>query len=113
MALTDKQIIKAIEQSRGLMAVAARRLGCSRQTLYSRRDKSPAIRQAIEDARDLTTDLAENALYQAIQEGEAWAVCFYLKTIGRERGYTERQQIEHSGEVSVPALTVVVKGADP
>ena len=45
--------------------------------------------------------MAELALYKAIQDGEGWAVCFYLKTQGKQRGYIERQEIEHSGAIGI------------
>ena len=102
---TDAQIIDALKEARGMVAVAARKLGVSRVTIYNRRDKSEAVRDAIEEARDFTTDVAELKLYESIQKGEAWAVQFYLKTLGKDRGYVERQQIEHSGELPV----IVVK----
>ena len=43
--------------------------------------------------RGMMIDVAEIALWKAIQNGEGWAISLALKTIGRERGYTER--VEH------------------
>lgn len=106
--LTDKRIIRALRETRGLIAVAARKLGCSRQTIYDRLEKSPEVREALKEARDHTTDVAEAALFRAIEAGEAWAVCFYLKTQGKARGYVERQEVEHSGRVEGPVLNIVL-----
>jgi hypothetical protein len=47
---------------------------------------------AIKEERERMTDVAEMALFDAIKEGEGWAVCFYLKTQGKERGYIERHE---------------------
>ena len=94
---TDAQIIDALKEARGMVAVAARKLGVSRVTIYNRRERSEAVRDAIEEARDFTTDVAELKLYESIQKGEAWAVQFYLKTLGKERGYSERHEHEISG----------------
>lgn len=33
-------------------------------------------------------DHAESSLQKAVLKGEAWAVCFFLKTQGKSRGYT-------------------------
>ena len=38
--------------------------------------------------------MAELSLFKAIQTGEAWAVCFYLKTQGKDRGYVERYETQ-------------------
>lgn len=106
--LSDKRIINALRETRGLVAVAARKLGCSRTTIYDRIEKSPAVREALEEARDYTLDTAESSLFRAIENGEAWAVCFYLKTQGKGRGYVERQEVEHSGRVEGPVLNIVL-----
>ena len=38
-------------------------------------------------------DNTESALYVAALRGEAWAVCFLLKTQGKSRGYVERAEL--------------------
>lgn len=107
--LTDAEIIAGVQAARGLIAVAARKLGVERKTLYNRAQKSEAIREAIEDAREFTTDTAEAALFKAISDGEAWAVCFYLKTQGKGRGYIEKQQFEHAGPGGGPLDVTVTR----
>jgi len=103
---TDAQIATALKDARGLVAVAARKLGITRQTIYNRRKTSEVIEDAITEAREFTTDVAEAKLFQAIESGEAWAVCFYLKCQGKGRGYVEKQQVEHSGTVNTGVLMV-------
>jgi DNA-binding transcriptional MerR regulator len=90
---TPEQMIKALEDSKGLIAPAARALGCSRDTIRSYLEEYPEIQQAKADQREAVTDMAENALYQAILDREAWAVCFYLKCMAKDRGYTERAEV--------------------
>lgn len=102
---TDTQIIKAIRDARGLIAVAARKLDVDRQTIYNRMKQSAKVRDAVEEARDFTTDVAEAKLFQAIEAGEAWAVCFYLKCQAKGRGYVEKQQVEHTGKDGGPIET--------
>jgi hypothetical protein len=97
--LTVKRVVDALMQSHGLIAVAARSLGCDRKTIYNYRDQYPEVAEAIVGAREFVTDTAEQALFSAIQGRQPWAVCFYLKTQGRDRGYTEKT--EHTGEFRV------------
>ena len=85
------EVIDAIDEAHGLVSVAARRLGCHPETVRNYVKRHPTVAQALKDARDHTTDIAEQALFKAIQKGEGWAVCFYLKTQGKSRGYVERQ----------------------
>jgi hypothetical protein len=89
----------ALLASRGLVSVAADRLGCSAETIRLYRKRHPSVEAACREARDAMTDIAELALYNKIRDGEGWAVCFYLKTQGKERGYVETVEQRHSGEI--------------
>ena len=90
---TAEQMIKALEESKGLIAPAARALGCSRDTIRSYLKEYPEIAEAIEDANEAFNDLAETRLYDAVERGEAWAICFRLKTKAKNRGYVEKAEI--------------------
>jgi hypothetical protein len=103
---SQEQMIKALEESKGLIAPAARTLGCSRDTIRSYLAEYEDIARAIADQREAVTDMAENALYQAILDREAWAVCFYLKCQGKSRGYVERAEV--SGPNGAPVKIKLV-----
>lgn len=92
MRLTVHEIQKALEASRGLVAAAAKKLGCTRQALYRRIQNSVKLQELIEQAREEVLDEAEDQLQRAVRRGEHWAVTFLLKTLGRSRGYVERQE---------------------
>lgn len=98
--LTNKQIAAALKESRGFVSVAARTLGITRQTIYNRLKGSELLRAAREDAQELTKDIAELKLLEAINARESWAVCFYLKCQAKERGYVERSEVKSSVELS-------------
>jgi len=91
--ITKEQYIEAIHKSRGLLTAAADGLGVTRKAIYDAAKRHPEVQQAIEDARDRTTDLAEGKLFQKINEGDNTAIIFYLKTQGKKRGYVERQEV--------------------
>jgi uncharacterized protein YwgA len=109
---TDQQIVDAVTEARGMVSVAARKLGISRRTIYNRMKSSGEIAAAVEDSREFTTDVAELKLFQAIEKGEAWAVCFYLKCQGQSRGYIERHKHELTGSDGGPVMLKVIKGID-
>lgn len=94
---TSEQIIEALNQTNGLVSLAAKRLQCSPQTIYSRAKKVQAVQLAIDEARDELVDYAELALRSAVIAKEPWAVQFTLKTLGKHRGYVETQRQEISG----------------
>lgn len=98
---TDAQIMAAVESSRGLVYLAAKNLNCDPATIHHRAQRNPKIREAIENERGLIVDFAESKLVNSVNNGEAWAVCFLLKTQGRKRGYTERTEIISESRVNV------------
>ncbi len=86
---TVPQVITALQQARGMVTVAARSLGCNPQTVRNYIARHATVASALHEERERTTDVAELALYKAIQNGEGWAIAMYLKTQGKDRGYVE------------------------
>ena len=93
MRVTDKRMLDAIKKNGGAVYLAARELGCAPNTIYNRMEKVPAMKQAVEDARGEVVDYAEQKLRLAVLNGEPWAIGMTLKTIGKSRGYVERQEV--------------------
>lgn len=92
---TNAEIIAALEATHGLVYLAAKRLGCSDVTIFNRIKRYKEVAAARERARAEMLDLAESRLFEAIDRGEQWAINSILRTLGRDRGYTER--VEHTG----------------
>ena len=90
-------LLSALTQSKGMIAAAARLLGCSRQTIYDSMRRHPEITEFVEGQRDLLLDTAELKLIEAVVNGQPWAILFYLKTQGKSRGYVEKQVVGITG----------------
>ena len=54
---------------------------------------------ACDDLKDVTLDFAESQLHKQIKEGNTTATIFLLKTLGKKRGYVERQEIQHDSTI--------------
>lgn len=96
---TAEQMIEALKTTKGMVYLAAQRLGCDPDTVQSYCKRYPTVEAAKVAARGEMIDLAELTLWKAIQNGEGWAVSLCLKTIGKHRGYVERQEVV--GEVNL------------
>jgi len=94
---TLEEVISAIKDSNGLLAAAARKLGVTRQTVYNYVKKYATVKQALEEARDTNLDYTEGKLMEAIKAGNVTAIMFLLKTLGKSRGYVERQELTGEG----------------
>jgi len=93
-SFTDEQIITALQETRGNVALAAKKIGSHFQTIYFRIQKSPALRAAFEESREVFLDKADLKLQEAVDNGEAWAIRYALDTIGKSRGYGTSLTIE-------------------
>ncbi len=93
MRVTNTRMLEAVKKNGGAVYLAARELGCAPNTIYNRMERVPSIKQAVEDARGEVVDYAEQKLRLAILNGEPWAIAMTLKTIGKSRGYVERQEV--------------------
>jgi hypothetical protein len=91
--LTTEEVIEALEASHGLVTLAARQLQCAPNTIRNHMKRSKAVADAVREQREHVLDLAEQSLITQVQLGEGWAVCFLLKTLGKERGFVERQEV--------------------
>jgi hypothetical protein len=103
---TATDIIKALDAHYGMVYLAAKALGCSHQTIYNYAKRYKSVQEAIDRNRGHVIDTAEVALFDAILKQEHWAVTFALKTIGKDRGYTEKTEQEISGPGGGPIVVV-------
>ncbi len=89
---TAQEVIDALERGY-TCGGAGQLLGCSAETVRNYANKYPTVKAALKAKRTELVDLAEMSLRRAIMAGEAWAVALTLKTLGKDEGYTERQEI--------------------
>lgn len=94
-----EKVARAIRDANGLLSFAAQALGLSRRSVLNYVDRYACCKEAVDEAREAFVDVGESKFMKAIAREEPWAIAMQLKTIGKHRGYIERQQIEQSGTV--------------
>jgi hypothetical protein len=87
--LTAEMVEARLREFSGNMAAVARQFGVTRQAVQDFVRRRVKLQQVANDVRESMKDHAESSLYKAVLDGEAWAVCFFLKTQARDRGYVE------------------------
>jgi len=97
---SEEQIIEAIQGSCGIISNIAESLGCDWSTAKKYVNKYEVTKQAYSDESERVIDKAESKLQAAIDNGDMQMVKWYLATIGKKRGFSEKTEIQHSGEVS-------------
>jgi len=102
---TDEEIIEALKRTKGIISRAAKLLGCDSTTVRLRVQKTPEIRAVQVEMRELLIDEAEGGLGEAVDNKESWAILHVTKTLGRNRGYSEKSEVVHSGDPDHPLFT--------
>jgi hypothetical protein len=98
--INRKQLfLAALEQSGGHIKNACTATKIHRSTIYDWMEKDKKFELALELVRDDKIDNVEAALYKNALEGDTVAQIFFLKTIGKKRGYVEKQEIVNIMEV--------------
>jgi len=107
---TAARIIEAVKECKGLLTLVAEKTGLGYRTVNRYATEFPTVQEAVREAKEGMVDLAESKLFAAIDKGDAWAICFYLKTQAKHRGYVERQEI--TGEGGKPVKTEIIVRSD-
>lgn len=128
--ISKKAMLSAMEKTLGIVSTACQQVGITRQTHYRWMREDDKYKEKIENIEEKAIDFTESKLFQLISgiklpetkvfiaDGQivthetirhfapdTAAVIFHLKTKGKRRGYVEKQEMEHSGQVSAPQFT--------
>ena len=91
-----KALLEALEQSRGVVTSACKKVGISRVTYYVYYKEDEEFRNSVNELHNVALDFAESQLHRQIKDGIPSSTIFYLKTKGKRRGYIERTEQEVS-----------------
>jgi hypothetical protein len=92
--ITSAEIERALRAADGIVNVAARKLRVEPSTIRRRLKAEPKLREVRDELVESFVDLAETKLRQLVRKGNLGAVIFVCKTLGRSRGYVERQEVD-------------------
>lgn len=105
----DKEALKqAIKRYKGNVSEIAESLSVSRQTVYNHLKEDEDMWSLLTDARENIIDFAESKLLKLIEQESAQVIMFTLKTLGKNRGYVEKSEIDQTQKtiniIEVPKL---------
>ncbi len=103
-----EQFLIAIPKTGGIVSTIAGRVGCSWATARKFIDTHPTVLTAYRDECETVLDMAESKLITAMNDGEIESVKWYLARKGKDRGYSERQEVTGAGGGAV--VIKVLKG---
>ncbi len=109
--LSEKEFWRIVRANGGLFARTAKAIESEFKMTYTRhavRDRANKKPELLADIEDENGDIAEGVLFDLLESEDerikADIAKFYLKTKGKNRGYVEKQEIEHSGTVETSVI---------
>lgn len=86
-------MLQALRASLGIVTRAAEMVGIDRRTHYRWLAEDSDYADKVEELKEVALDFAESKLHKLIDDGNATATLFYLKTKGKQRGYVETTEV--------------------
>ena len=100
MAQNKKEkLLKALEETQGLIYHACKKAGnISRSTYYRYMKEDKEFAKAVEEIKEAQVDYVEGQLIKNISKGKETSIIFYLKSKAKDRGYAEKLDITSGGK---------------
>ena len=87
-------LIEALEKSLGVVTSACKTVGIGRTTYYDWYNNDKEFKKKVDELQNVALDFAESKLHNQIADNNTTATIFYLKTKGRQRGYTDKSELD-------------------
>lgn len=106
--VNKETLIECCKRSNGIISLVAVQLKVSWHTAEKYIKECPEAQEAFQGARNAVVDAAESELLHILKDEKHPrhfdAVTFTLKTLGKNRGFTEKVENEISGELKQPPV---------
>jgi hypothetical protein len=93
--LSLREVTVALKACNGSLPKAAEALAVDLYRLSRYIAVRPKLRDLSAKLRNMLVDIAEGHFSDAVVSGDSWAVKMALSTLGKDRGYTSKQEIDH------------------
>ena len=89
-----EKFLNNFEKSLGIISTACKRTGITRQTYYNWINTDNEFKERVNDIQEAQKDYVESKLIENIEKNDTTAIIFYLKTKAKDRGFTDKINIE-------------------
>lgn len=97
-------LVKALQENLFNISAACKSVRVSRWTFYDYQEKDILFAEKVAEAKEEQIDFVESKLLSNVRAGKEASIIFYLKTIGRKRGYQETLQVSPEAQEHQEAI---------
>lgn len=105
--ISKNKMLKAIENSGGIISAIANRLGCDWHTAKKYIELWEETKQAYSDELEKFKDICETTVLESVQDGDVQTAKWVLSHKARDRGYGDK--IEVDGQI-IGDITIIIQG---
>ncbi len=109
----QRMLLKALESTLGVMRPACIMAKVSTATVAKWEREDEKFREELDEIREGTLDFVETKLLKQIEDGNTQATMFYLKTKGKDRGFSEQTTLDISNKDGSLSPTMIQLVAQP
>lgn len=91
--IPDDYLFMALKLSFGNVTRAAKMIDVDRSIFYHRCLQVEGFREQMNEIREIKLDFAEDLFFDHVREGSLPALQFFLRTQGKDRGYTTQTEL--------------------
>ena len=102
---TNSEIAAALEKANGNLSEAAAHLGIKRHVLAGHVERVEALRLYHLDFLEKAIDKAQSNVFKAVENGDYGASQFLLTTLGKDRGFSTKQEMTLAKTVDLNDLS--------
>jgi hypothetical protein len=110
--IPEEVIAAALRATKGLQYLAAQKINMCSTHLSERIKASEYLKEVKAEALGLRLDVSEYGLAELTEQKDLGAICFMLKTLGKDRGYSETQQMAVDPQAQAGMLALMAQFAD-
>jgi hypothetical protein len=112
--ITKEAFIIAYRENFGNITIACQACGISRTMYQNWMKNDNEFKKALAEIEpeEIMLDWGEHKLMERITKGDTLATMFLLKTKGKRRGYIEKTEVAHEGDVVKQITVNVVKPSE-
>ena len=96
LEIKQRRFIESFVKNMGNITKTCKTIGISRQTFYDWQKNSELFKKVVDEVNHVLLDFAEGQLFELMKDKNPSAVIFYLKTKGKQRGYQQSANIDHT-----------------
>jgi hypothetical protein len=97
----EAMVLSAIKDSHGIMSVIAQRLKVNWMTAQKYCLMYESTKEALTCESEAVLDMCESTIIKAVESGDTSSARWVLASKGKKRGYSEKMEVEHSGQMGL------------